>query len=181
MADLDRFMAMVSPEPNTGCWLWLGSARPNGYGLFFLGGKTVGAHRAAWMLVRGPIPSGLFACHHCDVPACVNPAHLFLGTAKDNAADMDSKGRRVVAPHDGPNNPMHGRRHTADARSKQAAAKAGRYVGSAHPRATVNEHMVREIRARRLSGATATSIAADLGISFHVVRNVIGGKSWRHI
>lgn len=97
---IERFMDYVSPEPNSGCWLWLGSwdSRPGkGYGYFFLE-KLMGAHRASWMLFRGPIPEGQEACHKCDNPACVNPDHLFLGTRKENVHDSIRKGRHVGGP-----------------------------------------------------------------------------------
>lgn len=181
MDDFDRFMRKVDLSTASGCWLWTGATSPGGYGKFYLAGRAVGAHRAAWMLMRGEIPPGMQVCHHCDVPGCVNPNHLFIGTQKDNMRDMDAKGRRVVADHVGPGNPMYGRRHSAASRARQAAAKHGRYVGSAHPRATVDEARVMQIRALRAGGATAKAIAAQLGVSFHVVRNVIGGKSWRHV
>lgn len=94
MNTLERFEAKVSPEPNTGCWLWTAAADDLGYGRFTMPpARTVLAHRASWMLYRGPIPPGRFVCHHCDMPCCVNPAHLFVGVAQDNVSDMVAKGR----------------------------------------------------------------------------------------
>ena len=76
------------------CWEWTGYRLPHQYGRI-LGRekKLIGAHQAAWVLVNGPIPHGLWVLHRCDNRACCNPAHLFLGTRLDNARDMVSKGR----------------------------------------------------------------------------------------
>jgi hypothetical protein len=94
-----EFAEFTQPEPNTGCLLWLGGGKDGGYGTVAWGPRaareTVGAHRKAWELVHGPIPAGLGILHKCDTRFCVNPDHLFLGTAADNAADMVAKGRSV--------------------------------------------------------------------------------------
>ncbi len=89
-----KFWARVekSDEPE-GCWIWTGPKLPTGYGTWG-GGRNRGyAHRTAFELARGPIPSGQWVLHRCDNPSCVRPDHLFLGTPKDNSQDMVEKGR----------------------------------------------------------------------------------------
>ncbi|HEY1878303.1 MAG TPA: HNH endonuclease [Caulobacteraceae bacterium] len=86
---MDNFI----PEPNSGCWLWLRSILNGGYGQIKIEGKLWQAHRFAWKVFRGEIPRGALVLHHCDVPSCVNPDHLFLGTNIENMNDMRQKGR----------------------------------------------------------------------------------------
>lgn len=99
---MKRFEDKYVPEPNSGCWLWVGASMDNGYGVFYVGHETLMlAHRASWTIRSGiPVPDGLLVCHHCDNPVCVNPDHLFLGTAKDNVIDCVAKGRSKLLRYD---------------------------------------------------------------------------------
>ena len=93
----DRLEANSIPEPNSGCLIWIGPAHWKGYGQIHKDGKKQRAHRVAWTLKNGPIPEGLCVLHHCDMPPCINPDHLFIGTQQDNVADMIAKGRRHLS------------------------------------------------------------------------------------
>lgn len=93
--DIRRFFAKVGPPNEQGCREWAASrstSRGN-YGQFMLKGRPRGTHRMAWEIAFGSVPDGVFVCHHCDNPPCVEPSHLFLGTSADNVIDMNAKGR----------------------------------------------------------------------------------------
>lgn len=148
MTLLARFEAKYLPEPNSGCWLWTGSITRHGYGNFNYPDGTL-AHRAAFSLLRGPIPPGMAVCHRCDMPACVNPEHLFIGTHAENMQDMFRKGRRV--------------------------GKVG-MPGARHWNAKLSAEDVAAIRASR---APQLETAARYGISRNYVSRLCQGDRWK--
>lgn len=77
------------------CLEWQAGMSTVGYGKFWLDGKNIGAHRAAWKIFKGEIPAGMHILHRCDNRSCVNPEHLFLGTNQDNVDDKVKKGRSL--------------------------------------------------------------------------------------
>lgn len=95
----DQLWAKVQKAGPDECWPWIAAKYRKGYGHLNDLGRTKAAHRVAWELTNGAIPDGMFVCHHCDNPSCCNPAHLFLGSAKDNTLDMIRKGRHRTGPN----------------------------------------------------------------------------------
>ena len=92
----DIFTYFKSKISNEGlCWVWSGSKNSKGYGFVYYQGESHHAHRFSYEYYIGKIPVGMFVCHHCDNPSCVNPNHLFVGSHKDNMIDMVSKNRHV--------------------------------------------------------------------------------------
>lgn len=85
-------MAKVIKKPN-GCWIYGGTPGASGYGNVKVNGKQYRAARLSWELQKGEIPAGLFVCHHCDTPLCVNPDHLYLGTVVENTRDRMARKR----------------------------------------------------------------------------------------
>lgn len=166
----ERFAIYTPPAEGNACCLWAGGVGRSGYGLFWIKGKTVPAHRIAWELANGPIPDGMFVCHHCDVKRCVRLDHLFLGTPKENTADMWAKGRNssfVPPPPRG--DEWHAIHDPIVARGEQ--------VGTS--KLTALDIM--EIRARCAAGESRNSVRADYGIKRSTIHGIVRRHSWKHI
>lgn len=139
----ERSWAMV--RQGEGCWLWQGSLARAGYGTTWADGKKVGAHRFSWQLHVGPIAEGLRVLHQCDTPACVNPGHLFLGTAADNTADMIAKERNAF----GEKHPM-ARLREQEALTIRRERSLGRPAPELAARFRVSEDLIYKIAAGQL-------------------------------
>src|SRR6266853_2023399 len=92
----DRLMRYIDKNNSTGCWEWLGALSSRGYAKINVRDNNKLASRVMWSEINGKIPEGLFVCHSCDNPKCINPNHLWLGTAYDNVMDMYKKGRHKI-------------------------------------------------------------------------------------
>lgn len=123
----ERFMSKVRKDVS-GHWFWIGAKNNAGYGHIRDGDNFSLSHRVSWVISRGEIPLNLCVLHKCDIPSCVNPDHLFVGTLKENTQDMMKKARnRVVLPETPPNSKLT-KNQVREIRSKYQPYKHGQLV-----------------------------------------------------
>lgn len=135
-----------------GCWEYAGLRDEKGYGTIWSDGKHQRAHRVAFILCVDDIPEGMQVCHSCDNPPCVNPAHLFVGTNKDNSDDMWVKGRGVTSP------------------------------GQSHGMAKLLEREVLQIKKLIAEGILNSREIGDLYcVHKATIKDIKAGRTWSHI
>lgn len=147
---VDRLLSRIKVTP-AGCFEWQGCRRVKGYGSINVSGFSKLAHRASYEAFRKPIPAGLLVCHHCDNPCCINPAHLFVGTALDNSMDCIRKKRN---------------RHLK---------------GEEHPNAVLQSIDIIMMRRDRQNGTSLYRLAKRYGVTVSHVQLIIERKAWKHI
>ena len=154
-----NFLKRIVIDDN-GCWLFQGYLMRNktgmGYGWVYFQGKNMGAHRASWIVHYGEIPDKLFVCHKCDVSHCINPEHLFLGTAKDNVHDMIDKGRNAPSAFIGRN-------------------------GEKNSQAKLNVKQVIEIKEMLNKKVSFSKIASLYNVSVSAIGSIKSGKNWASV
>jgi hypothetical protein len=158
-----RILSKVVKNHITGCWVWQDACHRDGYGVFWDGRSSRQAHRVSYEAFVEKPPRHLFVCHKCDNRRCVNPDHMFLGTARDNSHDAMMKGRLAKGSRHG----MYGRADLC------ANAK-----GENNNMAKLSEQQVKEILG---SSDSIVNLAARFGVKYQAVYKIKRGLRWTHL
>lgn len=149
---IERFNTKWEPIPESGCWIWIGCMfQRTGYGQFHYKHHPYRAHRVSYIIHKGQIPEGMLVLHKCDVPCCVNPEHLYLGTHQDNANDMMRRGRNTPT------------------------------VGEKHPNHRLKEKDIREIRKKYENGVNIMKLSNEYGVAFQHIYRIVTRERWKHV
>lgn len=150
----ERFWQRVDRSDNDSCWLWLGATNDFGHGTISVTSsgrsKSILAHRLSYELNVQPIPAGMVVRHKCDVPGCVNPAHLELGSQIENIGDMIQRRRQSQPPHP---------------------------KGKAHHNLKLSDDDVRAIRKSASEGQRQAEMVRHYKVSRSVISQIVSGKT----
>lgn len=192
-------------EADTGCWEWT-KGKSHGYGQLrvppVFGDYPLYAHRVSYVLHYGPVAQGMFVCHKCDNPMCVNPEHLFQGTQEDNLRDMANKKRSCLGEKNGQSkltdDMVKNLRVDAGLKQYELAVKYGiseaqvsrilrgsrrseTTLRLTHGNAKLTEALVLRIYEMQDQGIKVSSIARELGLNVGTVRDAAAGKTWKRL
>ncbi len=168
-------------QKTKGCWIWTASTIRGGYGQYHVKRWPMKAHRISWMIAnKQNVPNGMNVLHNCDTPACVNPDHLFLGTAMDNWLDCVAKNRH-----------MHGDNHWARTRP-ELVPRGDNHVYRRHPElhcrgeksatAKLTSDLVKEIRNRHeTDSVSCVKLGREYGVSKQNILSIIHHETWKHV
>jgi len=148
--DIQRFEDSFMPIPYSGCWEWLLSISGR-YGMFCFNGTEYKAHRISYIIYKDSIPFGMHVLHNCDNPSCVNPDHLFLGTAKDNMTDKTIKGR---------------------GRTRGELSKCAKVS---------SEDVISMRQEYALGDTSYSKLAKQYGLHTATIQNIITKRTWKHL
>jgi hypothetical protein len=151
MHTVESLQANAIPEPNTGCWLWMGAITGLGYAYTSIKSRAVRAHRLMFEVAHGPVEPGNDVCHRCDVRACINPSHLFQATHRENMLDMAQKGRANTAR------------------------------GESQGNSRLTRAQVLAIRSAVSGGESKASVARRYGVTHSCIQCISSRINWRHV
>lgn len=164
----ERFWAKVERRGEDECWLWKGLRCRDGYGKFNIQREkrwtTVVASRMALELSGVVIPTGFYALHHCDNPACCNPKHLRAGTQQDNGRDMTSRNRSAK-----------GARHGSRTKPETTLR------GEKHGGAKLRDDDVLEIKRRLANNEKRKDLATLFGAKIYTIHSIASNRQWSHV
>ena len=167
MEDIDsiksRLLSKTIIDPITGCWNWMGGIRSCGYGGIKIANKTYLTHRISYQVHIGDIADGMFVCHKCDNPSCINPEHLFLGDNYINILDASIKNRLATGSKNG-------------AHTHKEKVRKGSMIGTAK----LTENQVLEIRSM-YKIIPQKQLAKNYGVSRGTIQNIHEGRNWKHV
>ena len=153
--ETDRFWLKVDKKHPDECWIWMGAKHKSGYGNFKLDNKKiVKSHRYSFLITHGQLDESLYVCHSCDNPSCVNPNHLWQGTAKENNKDCRDKNRAVFPPDQKVEN---------------------------HSQHILTNNDVLDIRKKFHNGVKQADLMRSYQVSRNTIYKICRNKSWQHL